>query len=122
VCVFLRCTLSFPSPSHQVFDISSHLMDAAAAIVDDSFWRCFALSPAESWNWNVYLFPLWCLGVLLRYLVLFPLRYCSASALHTHTHTTHTHTQHTHTHKTHTHTQSCPLVGCMYAAVLRSLV
>eukprot|EP00494_Astrolonche_serrata_P028475 UN28742 len=27
-----------------------------------------------SWNWNPYLFVLWVLGVILRYLILFPLR------------------------------------------------
>ena len=28
----------------------------------------------DPWNWNAYLFPLWCLGVLVRNLILFPLR------------------------------------------------
>jgi glycerol-3-phosphate O-acyltransferase 3/4 len=32
------------------------------------------LSKADPWNWNLYLFPLWAGGVLLRYAVLFPLR------------------------------------------------
>ena len=27
-----------------------------------------------NWNWNFYLFPLWCFGVVLRYCVLFPIR------------------------------------------------
>lgn len=31
-------------------------------------------TPRDPWNWNIYLFPLWVLGVLTRYLVLFPLR------------------------------------------------
>lgn len=31
-------------------------------------------TPSDPWNWNVYLFPLWVLGVAVRYLVLFPLR------------------------------------------------
>uniref|UniRef100_A0A061S3J5 Glycerol-3-phosphate O-acyltransferase 3/4 n=1 Tax=Tetraselmis sp. GSL018 TaxID=582737 RepID=A0A061S3J5_9CHLO len=59
---------------HQVFDISSLLSDAASAIMDDSFWRCFAMNEPDAWNWNVYLFPLWCGGVILRYLILFPCR------------------------------------------------
>jgi len=29
---------------------------------------------ADPWNWNLYLFPLWAGGVLLRHAVLFPLR------------------------------------------------
>jgi len=59
---------------HQVFDISTTLADAGSAIMDDSFWRCFAMNDPEPWNWNIYLFPLWCCGVLLRYFLLFPLR------------------------------------------------
>nr|CAD1819176.1 unnamed protein product [Ananas comosus var. bracteatus] len=40
----------------------------------DSFTRCFKSNPPEPWNWNIYLFPLWCLGVVVRYGILFPLR------------------------------------------------
>lgn len=43
----------------------------------DSFTRCFKSNPPEPWNWNVYLFPLWCLGVAVRYGFLFPLRLVS---------------------------------------------
>lgn len=57
-----------------VLDISSPLNDAAAAIVDDSFLRCFKTLPDDPWNWNAYLFPLWLLGVVVRNLILFPLR------------------------------------------------
>ncbi|RVW96629.1 Glycerol-3-phosphate acyltransferase 9 [Vitis vinifera] len=46
-----------------LLDISPTLTEAAGAIVDDSFTRCFKSNPPEPWNWNVYLFPLWCLGV-----------------------------------------------------------
>ena len=42
--------------------------------MDDSFLRCFKSSPDEPWNWNIYLFPLWLLGVAVRNLILFPLR------------------------------------------------
>lgn len=115
------------SRRRDVLDISSPLNDAAAAIVDDSFLRCFKslvgeclshlpermpvqgvgtmmvhlpgvlklrehgptpphqrlaarpLAPHpcpadEPWNWNIYLLPLWCLGVLIRNCILFPLR------------------------------------------------
>ncbi|KAI8533249.1 hypothetical protein RHMOL_Rhmol11G0282900 [Rhododendron molle] len=57
-----------------LLDISPTLREAAGAIVDDSFTRCFKSIPPEPWNWNVYLFPLWCLGVVVRYLILFPAR------------------------------------------------
>ncbi|GMP37310.1 hypothetical protein CsSME_00009050 [Camellia sinensis var. sinensis] len=57
-----------------LLDISPTLTEAAGAIVDDSFTRCFKSIPPEPWNWNVYLFPLWCLGVVVRYLILFPMR------------------------------------------------
>ena len=63
-----------PACRRDILDISSPLNDAAAAIVDDSFLRCFKSTPDEPWNWNVYLFPLWLLGVAVRNLILFPLR------------------------------------------------
>ncbi|KAL4556021.1 hypothetical protein LXL04_038656 [Taraxacum kok-saghyz] len=55
-------------------DISPALTEAAGAIVDDSFTRCFKSNPPEPWNLNIYiyLFPLWCLGVVVRYGILFP--------------------------------------------------
>ncbi|KAI7752129.1 hypothetical protein M8C21_031653 [Ambrosia artemisiifolia] len=55
-----------------LLDISPTLTEAAGAIVDDSFTRCFKSNPPEPWNWNIYLFPLWCLGVVVRYGILFP--------------------------------------------------
>ncbi|KAG0480857.1 hypothetical protein HPP92_011715 [Vanilla planifolia] len=57
-----------------LLDISPTLREAAGAIIDDSFTRCFKSNSPEPWNWNIYLFPLWCLGVVIRYGVLFPLR------------------------------------------------
>jgi glycerol-3-phosphate O-acyltransferase 3/4 len=60
-----------------VLDISGTLNDAAAAVVDDSFLRCFKSVPDEPWNWNFYLLPLWCVGVVLRNFILFPLRLLS---------------------------------------------
>ncbi|KAG0470919.1 hypothetical protein HPP92_017619 [Vanilla planifolia] len=55
-----------------LLDLSPRLSEAAGAIVDDSFTRCFKSNSSEPWNWNVYLFPLWCLGVAIRYCILFP--------------------------------------------------
>ncbi|KAK9677483.1 hypothetical protein RND81_11G146000 [Saponaria officinalis] len=57
-----------------LIDISPALTEAAGAIVDDSFTRCFKSNSPEPWNWNLYLFPLWCCGVVARYFVIFPLR------------------------------------------------
>lgn len=57
-----------------MLDISSPLNDAASAIVDDSFLRCFTSAVDEPWNWNFYLLPLWILGVVLRNAIIFPLR------------------------------------------------
>ncbi|KAK9845534.1 hypothetical protein WJX84_003890 [Apatococcus fuscideae] len=46
-----------------LFDISPLLNDAAAAMVDDSFLRCFTSATTDPWNWNVYLMPIW-LGII----------------------------------------------------------
>jgi glycerol-3-phosphate O-acyltransferase 3/4 len=43
-------------------------------LVEDQFTKCFQSPKVEQWNWNAYLFPAWCLGVVIRYCVLFPLR------------------------------------------------
>jgi glycerol-3-phosphate O-acyltransferase 3/4 len=43
-------------------------------MVDDSFTRCFKSQKRRPWNFNVYLFPAWVLGVIFRYTILFPLR------------------------------------------------
>ncbi|CAM6037170.1 unnamed protein product [Sphagnum compactum] len=57
-----------------LLDISPVLTEAASAIIDDSFTRCFKSNAPEPWNWNLYLAPLWCLGVIVRYCILFPIR------------------------------------------------
>jgi glycerol-3-phosphate O-acyltransferase 3/4 len=59
---------------HELLDCSDTLNAAAAAIVDDTFTKCFKSNTPDPWNWNLYLFPLWCLGVLVRYGLLFPVR------------------------------------------------
>jgi glycerol-3-phosphate O-acyltransferase 3/4 len=58
----------------QVLNTSEILRDAADALIDDSFFRCFTSAPPDLWNWNWYLFPSWLLGVFLRYFILFPIR------------------------------------------------
>ena len=57
-----------------MLDASAPLNTAAAAIVDDSFTKCFQESPPDAWAWNWYLFPMHYAGVAVRYCVLFPIR------------------------------------------------
>jgi glycerol-3-phosphate O-acyltransferase 3/4 len=58
----------------RLLDCSGMLQDACAAIVDDSFNRCFQESDEAPWNFNFYLLPLWWLGWVVRHFVLFPIR------------------------------------------------
>lgn len=58
-----------------MLNVDELLNEGATAIVDDSFTKCFKSTPSDPWNWNVYLFPVWCVGCLVRHLLLFPLRY-----------------------------------------------
>jgi len=43
----------------EMLNINSVLTDAAAAMVDDSFLKCFTSAAPDPWNWNLYLAPLW---------------------------------------------------------------
>jgi len=71
---FVSYFISLTPNRKKILDVSALLNEGAQAIVDDSFTKCFKSTPSEPWNWNIYLFPLWCGGVLIRYLILFPLR------------------------------------------------
>ena len=57
-----------------MLDTSDLMCDAADALIDDSFFRCFTSAPPDPWNWNWYLWPQWAVGCVLRYCILFPLR------------------------------------------------
>nr|ALK24260.1 glycerol-3-phosphate acyltransferase [Lobosphaera incisa]UUT39807.1 glycerol-3-phosphate acyltransferase [Lobosphaera incisa] len=70
-----RLSMQSGSLLRDLLDISPLLNDAAAAIVDDSFLRCFTSASSDPWNWNIYLFPIWLLGLVFRYGILFPLRF-----------------------------------------------
>eukprot|EP00227_Mantoniella_beaufortii_P017908 CAMPEP_0197597888 /NCGR_PEP_ID=MMETSP1326-20131121/28192_1 /TAXON_ID=1155430 /ORGANISM="Genus nov. species nov., Strain RCC2288" /LENGTH=442 /DNA_ID=CAMNT_0043164617 /DNA_START=258 /DNA_END=1582 /DNA_ORIENTATION=+ len=59
----------------RLLDASGVLQDAASAIIDDTFNKCFTQTNEDSWNWNFYLFPVWSAGMFLRYFVLFPIRF-----------------------------------------------
>lgn len=54
--------------------MSGTLNSAAAAVVDDTFTKCFKSNPPDPWNWNAYLLPLWAVGCVVRYGILFPVR------------------------------------------------
>ena len=69
-----RISKSYYACRRDLLDISPLVQDAAAAIVDDSFLRCFQSQSSDPWNWNIYLAPLWAVGVVVRHLILFPLR------------------------------------------------
>jgi hypothetical protein len=53
---------------------ASLMQQGVGTLVDDSFNRCFEETEPDQWNWNIYLFPAWFVGMLIRHLVLFPLR------------------------------------------------
>ena len=61
-----------------ILDISPVLQDVAAAVVDDSFLRCFQSRPPEPWDWNVFMLPTHYVGMAFRWLILFPLRLIAA--------------------------------------------
>jgi glycerol-3-phosphate O-acyltransferase 3/4 len=50
------------------------LREGLQVIVEDDFTKCFQRPRLHSWNWTVYLFPVWLLGLFMRYCILFPLR------------------------------------------------
>ena len=61
---------SKPTLLRDVLDISEVLSEGGAAMVDDSFLRCFTSRTSDPWNWNIYLWPAWALGVIIRWVVL----------------------------------------------------
>jgi glycerol-3-phosphate O-acyltransferase 3/4 len=59
--------------------VSGTLNAAAAAVVDDTFTKCFKSNAPDPWNWNAYLMPLWACGCVVRYGILFPVRCATRS-------------------------------------------
>eukprot|EP01117_Protostelium_nocturnum_P009505 TRINITY_DN3393_c0_g1_i2.p1 TRINITY_DN3393_c0_g1~~TRINITY_DN3393_c0_g1_i2.p1 ORF type:complete len:536 (+),score=166.51 TRINITY_DN3393_c0_g1_i2:90-1697(+) len=55
-------------------DIVPMMNDAVSSIAEDEFTECFQTQSYRPWNWNIYLFPLWVVGIIVRYLILFPIR------------------------------------------------
>jgi len=66
-----------PAPAFDPRELVSFFKSGVDVIVQDGFSRCFESSRSQPWNWNLYLWPLWACGVLIRYCVLFPLRLTS---------------------------------------------
>eukprot|EP00924_Labyrinthula_sp_SR-Ha-C_P006320 snap_masked-scaffold_31-processed-gene-3.22-mRNA-1 protein AED:0.16 eAED:0.19 QI:0/-1/0/1/-1/1/1/0/535 len=54
-----------------------HYEEGVNVILDDKFWKCFSRRKTYPWNFNLYLFPIWCFGCFIRYVILFPLRLLS---------------------------------------------
>eukprot|EP00457_Paulinella_chromatophora_P004517 gb/GEZN01004529.1/.p1 GENE.gb/GEZN01004529.1/~~gb/GEZN01004529.1/.p1 ORF type:complete len:649 (-),score=134.51 gb/GEZN01004529.1/:6-1670(-) len=55
-------------------DLAPMVRRGMLTVVQDDFSKCFESAQSEPWNWNAYLFPIWCMGVLFRYCFLFPIR------------------------------------------------
>ena len=62
----LRSSISNNTLLRDVLDISDVLTEGAAAMIDDSFLKCFNSRRSDPWNWNMYLWPCWVLGVIIR--------------------------------------------------------
>lgn len=60
--------------SFQLTNVLELFQDGFQNIVKDDFSKCFAENRKEPWNWNFYLYVLWACGVVVRNLILFPLR------------------------------------------------
>merc|ERR1712137_860663 len=67
-------TKLYSSKLFEVKDCIPLIREAAQTMVNDNFTQCFESVWPEPWNWNVYLFPMWVIGVFVRYCILFPLR------------------------------------------------
>jgi len=55
-------------------DVLPTVAEGVQCLVQDSFTKCFEGRAIESWNWNIYLFPMWVFGLFIRLCILFPLR------------------------------------------------
>ena len=64
----------YKSKLFEITDCFPLIRESVKVLVNDEFTRCFEAPVSKPWNWNIYLYPTWVLGVLLRYLILFPIR------------------------------------------------
>ena len=65
---------SSPTSAFSLRDLLPFISHGIEKTIQDDFSRCFQSAHSPPWNWNLYLYPLWLLGVLTRYLFLFPIR------------------------------------------------
>eukprot|EP01132_Coremiostelium_polycephalum_P001242 gene1242-1566_t len=63
-----------PSKKFNLVDVAPFLSDGIEVLVEDEFTKCFTSKRIKAWNWNVYLYPAWLLGLFIRFCILFPLR------------------------------------------------
>eukprot|EP00697_Spironema_sp_BW2_P003027 gnl/Spiro4/14043_TR7534_c0_g1_i1.p1 gnl/Spiro4/14043_TR7534_c0_g1~~gnl/Spiro4/14043_TR7534_c0_g1_i1.p1 ORF type:complete len:517 (+),score=56.19 gnl/Spiro4/14043_TR7534_c0_g1_i1:52-1551(+) len=59
---------------YNLADVCHLTREVMEAVVDDGFTKCFQSKDPPAWNWNIYLWPMWLLGVVIRYGILFPFR------------------------------------------------
>lgn len=62
------------SKAFHMSDIVSFVSQGIQTVANDDFSKCFQSHPRDAWNFNFYLYPLWLLGVVFRYAILFPVR------------------------------------------------
>ena len=67
-------TLKEQTKSFELADVLPTITEGVGMIAQDDFSKCFTGTTGQPWNWNAYLYPLWLLGVILRYGILLPLR------------------------------------------------
>eukprot|EP00808_Paulinella_micropora_P007288 g7097.t1 len=60
--------------SFRLGDMAPVIRRGMITVVQDDFSKCFESAAPDNWNWNIYLFIFWSIGVLIRYLILFPIR------------------------------------------------
>jgi len=57
-----------------------YLMEGVEDITEDDFNKCFQSRRIKAWNWTIYMYPAWLVGVFVRYCILFPARLLSLIA------------------------------------------
>lgn len=58
----------------ELMDILPYITEGVELCVEDDFTKCFQSSVNEPWNWNFYLFIFWSIGVVVRFVILLPIR------------------------------------------------
>eukprot|EP01094_Clydonella_sp_ATCC50884_P022078 TRINITY_DN4998_c0_g1_i1.p1 TRINITY_DN4998_c0_g1~~TRINITY_DN4998_c0_g1_i1.p1 ORF type:complete len:492 (-),score=166.29 TRINITY_DN4998_c0_g1_i1:272-1747(-) len=72
----------FEDQETEIFELKDSMpmiTEAVQVIVKDDFTQCFRQQKPKCWNWNAYLFPIWCFGVMVRYVLFLPLRFLAGA-------------------------------------------